>query len=80
MEYIRKIRFYENFVVHNFNVVVDKEYMYDLGKKRIFFFFIWVIFLCDIKILRKVNGEERERALFMRLTVMVNIKFVWLML
>ena len=82
MEYIRKIRFDENFVVHNFNVVVDKEYMVDLGIKKFFFFFflIGVNFLCDIKILRKVNGEERERALFMRLTVMVNIKFVWLML
>ena len=39
MEYIRKIRFYENFVVRNFNVVVDKEYMDDLGIKKNFFFF-----------------------------------------
>ena len=41
MEYIRKIRFYENFVVHNFNVVVDKEYMDDLGIKKKIFIFNW---------------------------------------
>ena len=56
MEYIRKIRFDENFVVNNFNVVMNKEYMDDLKKK---FFLIGVNFFVRYKNIEK--GERRGK-------------------